>query len=252
MANDEVPKGINRRELVKVGLAVGAAGVATAAGLAVLNPFFQRPSEAVPETNLIYYSQSPEPQWWDDRVGEPIRVTDFQEWQGATGHWLVTLKDGKPVTGTGMPVLVIRVKRDDSVFQAPGRDEVPLPSGFGLYYDDPIRDIRIVAVYDRCTHLCCFPGWQIVQNPPPGRDYVSDAPTYRVYGLDPIYCVCHGSQYDPMILVKQVNPRNGVTYIGPSAVHGPSPRAIPILPLKADGDFLLGGVADPRWYVDCG
>ena len=150
-----------------------------------------------------------------------------------------------------MPVLVIRVKRDDSVFIAPPPGDVSLPAGFDLYYDDPARDIRIVVVYDRCAHLCCFPGWQVITNPPPARDYTSDTPTYRVYGLDPIYCVCHGSQYDPMVLLKDVNPRNGVTYVGPSRVHGPSSRAIPVIAVKAINDVLVGGMADPRWYEYC-
>ena len=135
--------------------------------------------------------------------------------------------------------------------QAPRPEDVSLPAGYNLYYDDPSRDLRIVALYDRCAHLCCYPGWQVVQNPPPARDYVSDAPTYRVYGLDPIYCVCHGSQYDPMVLVADTNPRNGVRYVGPVRVHGPSSRAIPIIPLRVADDVLLGGMPDPGWYQYC-
>src|SRR5207249_4330136 len=115
--------------------------------------------------------------------GQPVKVTDFQEWQGATGVWDGEFVDGKLVPGTGYPVLIIRVKRDDSVFSAP--TDVAVPSGFNLYYDDPARDIRIVVVYDRCAHLCCYPGWQVVQNPPPARDYLSPAPTYQVFGIDP-------------------------------------------------------------------
>lgn len=242
---------MSRRELVKIGLAIGAAGAATATGITLLSPLLLGPRPRDESLEQIRYTRFPSDQWWNDQEEEPIRVSDFQEWQGATGVWRAVLSDGKPVPATGFPVLVIRVKRDDSVFVAPAPEEVSLPAGFGLYYDDPARDIRIVAVYDRCGHLCCYPGWQVVQDPPPSRDYVSDAPTYRVYGLDPIYCVCHGSQYDPMVLVTDVNPRNGVTYVGPSRVHGPSSRAIPIIPLKAVDDILVGGMPDPRWYQYC-
>lgn len=242
---------LSRRDALKIGLAIGAAGGVMATEIALLGPLLQTPPPRPVAPEPILYTRFLTPQWWNDREGEPIRVTDFQEWEGATGIWRATLSGGRPVPGTGYPVLVIRVKRDDSIFTAPAPEEFSLPEGFGLYYDDPARDIRIVAVYDRCAHLCCYPGWQVVQDTPPGRDYLSDAPTYRVYGLDPIYCVCHGSQYDPMLLVKAVNPRNGVTYVGPSRVHGPSSRAIPIVPLKAVDDVLFGNTSDRRWYEYC-
>lgn len=245
MVDESDKEGVSRRELVKIGLVIGGGAAAIAAGTTLLGPFFRGPAES--STMLIYESR-PGDQWWNDREGQPIRVTDFQEWQGATGRWLSGTRDGKPDPHTGYPVLVVRVKRDDSVFKAPAPGEVSLPSGFGLYYDDSARDIRIVAFYDRCSHLGCFPGWQMVQNPPPSRDYVSDAPTYQIYGVDPVYCVCHGSQFDPMILASDVNPENGVSYVGPSRVHGPASRTIPIVPLKAVDDILVGGMPDPRWY----
>jgi Rieske Fe-S protein len=255
MGQDSDKEGISRRDAMKIGLAVGAIGAVAATEVALLTPLLQGPPlqevRKDPLVDQIRYSRFPAPQWWNDREGEPMRVTDFQEWQGATGVWRGLYQDGRFVPGTGFPVLVIRVKRDDSVFRAPEPGEVSLPTGFGLYYDDPSRDIRIVAVYDRCAHLCCYPGWQVVQNPPPARDYVSDAPTYTIYGLDPIYCVCHGSQYDPMILVRDVNPRNNAKYVGPSRVHGPSSRAIPIIPLKAVSDILVGGMPESSWYADC-
>ena len=252
MADDATEKeGMSRRDWVKVGLAIGGVGAAAATGITFLSPLFQGPktSEEIRET--IEYTRFPAPEWWNDRAGQPIRVTDFLEWQGASGVWRATYRDGKRVDGSGFPVLVIRVKRDDSVFTAPAPTDVSLPAGFGLFYDDPARDIRIVVVYDRCAHLCCYPGWQVVTNPPPGRDYVSDAPTYRIYGLDPIYCICHGSQYDPMILLKNENPISHVTYVGPSRVHGPASRAIPVIPVKAVDDVLVGGMPDPGWYEYC-
>jgi Rieske Fe-S protein len=251
MDDEEDQKGLSRREWVKIGLAIGGAAAATAGGITLLSPLLRGPGSVRDLTEQIRYTRFPTPQWWNDREGQPIRASDLKVWQGATGVWRPVLSDGKIVHGTGYPVLVIRVKRDDSVFKAPKPDEVSLPAGYGLYYDDPSRDLRIVAFYDRCAHLCCYPGWQVVQDPPPSRDYVSDAPTYRVYGLDPIYCVCHGSQYDPMVLVAEVNPTNGVRYVGPSRVHGPSSRAIPIIPLRVEDDVLLGGMPDPGWYQYC-
>jgi len=34
-------------------------------------------------------------------------------------------------------------------------------------------------------------------------------------------------------------------------VYGPSSRAIPLIPVKAVDDVLVGGMPDPRWYLYC-
>ena len=242
---------MSRRDWVKIGLAVGGAGAAAATGITFLSPLLSGPATNPEIRDDITYTRFPTPQWWNSREDEPIRVTDLQEWQGATGIWRATWRNGKRVEGTGLPALAIRVKRDKRVFTAPAPAELSLPAGLSLYYDDPARDIGIVVVYDRCAHMCCYPGWQIIQDPPPSRDYLSDAPTYRVYGLDPIYCVCHGSQYDPMRLVKDENSTSHIPYAGPARVYGPSSRAIPLIPVKAVDDVLVGGMPDPRWYLYC-
>ena len=251
MANSsdwEKQEGWTRRDWVKLGLAVGGSAAAGAVGVGLAEKLLRSPPPE-PIEGPILYTRFPMDQWWNSYEGNPVKVTDFQEWQGATGVLGGTFASGKWVAGTGYPVLVIRVKRDDSVFSAP--TDVAVPSGFDLYYDDPTRDIRIVVVYDRCAHLCCYPGWQVVQIPPPSRDYVGPAPTYQVYGLDPIYCVCHGSQYDPMLLVKSTNANNGVNFVGPSRVHGPATRAIPILAVRAVDDALQAALVDPAWYRYC-
>ena len=126
------------------------------------------------------------------------------------------------------------------------------PRGFGLFYDDPARDIRIVVVYARCTHLCCNADWHTTPVPANGRDYAVPPLSYKVYGQDPLYCVCHGAQFDPMVLVWDVHP-NGPNYVGARNVHGPAPRALPIVPVKAEADVLIGAIVDSRWYTSyCG
>jgi len=246
----ETPRPWTRRDLVKLGLAAGGAAAAGGLGVGLAATRLKAPTAPVPQPqSTIRYTRFPTDEWWNALEGQSVKVTDFQEWQGATGVWDGEFVDGKLVAGTGYPVLIIRVKRDDSVFSAP--TDVAVPSGFNLYYDDPARDIRIVVVYDRCAHLCCYPGWQVVQNPPPARDYLSSAPTYQVFGIDPIYCLCHGSQYDPMLLVKNLNDKNGVEFVGPSRVHGPASRAIPVFAVRAVDDVLQGAMVDARWYAYC-
>src|SRR2546426_1100824 len=60
----------------------------------------------------MYYTKWPTDAWWNGRQGQPIRVSDFAEWQGASGVWRGLFLHGQWVPGTGFPVLVIRVKYD--------------------------------------------------------------------------------------------------------------------------------------------
>ena len=125
------------------------------------------------------------------------------------------------------------------------------PGGFSFYYDDPNQKVRIVAFFDRCAHLCCPPGWHVITDTRPYRDYLVPSPTYSVYNQDPIFCVCHGSQYAPLLLTTNVHPRNGTRYLGARHVHGPTQRALPVVPFRVENKILVGGMPDPRWYDYC-
>src|SRR2546426_846536 len=133
--DSETPGPWTRRDLVKLGLAAGGAAAAGGLGVGLASTLLKAPAPPVhqPQTT-IRYTRFPTDEWWNVLEGQPVKVTDFQVWQGATGVWDGQFTDGKWVIGTGYPVLVIRVKRDDSVFSAP--TDVAVPSGFNLYYDD--------------------------------------------------------------------------------------------------------------------
>ncbi len=244
-------RGWTRRDWIKATAMVGAAaGAGTLAGIAAYPTFF--PPEANPQGEMrdsYVYTRFPSDTWWNHLASQDVRVTDFQEWQGASAVWRGLFKDGTWVPGTGFPALVIRVKRENQYFQAP--TDVPLPGGYSLYYDDPVRDLRIVVVFDRSTYLCCYPGWHVVTNPPPARDYTAPCPTYQVFGQDPIYDICHGGQWDPLALEWALNPRANVNYVGARIVHGPGFGPLPVLLVRAEQDVLHGGAADSNWYVYC-
>jgi len=243
-------EGLSRRDWIRTGVIVGAAAAAGVAGVTLASSLLQPPKSLSIERQELTYTRFPEAAWWNDRADTPMRVTDFATWQGATGVFRGVFVAGKWVPGTGLPVLVIRLEREDTFFRA--LTDIELPPGFGLYFDDAARGIRIVAIFDRCAHLCCSPGWHVITNPPPGRDYMAPVPTYEQFGQDPVYCVCHGSQYDPMVLVKDVNPQNGIEYVGARHVHGPATRAMPVLPIRArEDDVLVGGIVDQQWYEYC-
>lgn len=248
--DEATERGWTRREWAKLAMTAGALGSIAALGATVSGQLLPPPMKFPGELReQIYYTKWPSAAWWNARQGQPIRVTDFGEWQGATGVWRGLFFEGRWVPGTGYPALLIRVPHDAPEFQAP--TGVRLPPGFDLYYDDAERRIRIVVLFDRCPHLCCPPGWHVITDTQPLRDYLSDTPTFRVYNQDPVFCVCHGSQYDPLLLVTNVNPKSGAAYVGAMHVHGPTQRALPVIPVRAVNDVLFGGMADPRWYAFC-
>lgn len=253
-------KGWTRREWVTLSMTAGVLGSIGALGGLVTGQLLPPPVKFTGEVReTITYTKFPIPQWWNSRSGMPVRPRDFAEWQGATGVWRGLYQEGVYIPGTGFPVLIIRLKREDQFFQVPSDDLLPEEmeeEGFSLYYDNPDLDAanggtRIVVLFDRCVHLCCYPGWHVVTDPPPDRNYVATSPTYGQFGLDPIYCVCHGSQYDPMVLVADVNPKTRAPYVGGLRVHGPATRALPVIPVREQAGALVGGMPNPAWYVYC-
>ena len=267
---EEKEKGWTRREWVKLGMTAGTIGTIGGLGGLVSGQILPPPlkfSGEIRET--IQYTKFPRTDpnadlWWNTKAGTPVKVTDFdRDWKGATGVWRGLFANNRWVPGTGYPCLVIRIKREDRYFSFPAEADMPakLPPGFSLFFDD--QDLyagqggtRIVVLFDRCVHLCCYPGWHVVSNPPPDRSYaqyVGDktVPTYDVFKVDPVYCLCHGSQYDPMVLVVNTNNKNGARYVGAWRVHGPAPRALAVIPIQAQGQNLVGGMADPAWYIYC-
>ena len=247
---DEEPtqRGWTRREWTKLAVAAGAAGSIAAVGGTVSGQLLPPPLKFPGELReQIYYTKWPTDAWWNVLAGGRTRVSDFQEWQGATGVWRGLFLRDQWVPGTGYPVLVIRLKYDVPEFRVPA--EPAPPKGFSFFYDDPEREVRIITVFDRCTHLCCFPGWHVI--PVAERNYQVTPPTFATYGQDPILCVCHGSQYDPLLITTNVHPRSGAVYLGAKNVHGPTQRALPLVPIRADDEVLVGGMPDPRWYDYC-
>lgn len=266
---EEEERGWTRREWVKLGITVSAvASVAGMGGLVagqILPPPYKFEGEV---RDTIQYTKFSAPQWWNSKAGTTVKVSDFQEWQGATGVWKGLYQENRIVPGTGYPVIIIRIKRDDQFFSAPAAAEIPdpMPEGFNLYFDDPALDsanggTRIVVLFDRCVHLCCYPGWHVVHSPPPQTDYEAyfppgtnvpeQVPTHYQFGQDPVYCVCHGSQYEPMRLVVNTHPKGSTRYVGAQRVHGPAARALAVVPVRAQGLNLVGGMANPAWYVYC-
>ena len=259
----EKPRGWTRREWVKLSMTLGTVGALGGLGGLLTGQLLPPPVQASGEVREgLYYTKFPTPQWWNSKDGTPVKVSDFKVWDGATAVWRGVYTNDQLLPGTGFPCVVIRLPYDVPQYTFPdaatlkSNDVAPPPPGFDYVYSDATTKTLIIVAFDRCVHLCCYPGWHVVDNPPPGRDYSTygaSPPTYEVYREDPIYCICHGSQYDPLLQVVNVNPHvtPSVNYIGCERVHGPAPRALPIICVKSQGGALIGGMADPRWYIYC-
>src|SRR2546421_8331298 len=135
---EEKEKGMTRREWVQLG--VGAATVASLAGLGglvagqILPPPYKMTGEV---RDTIQYTKFPTPQWWNTKAGTPVKVSDFQQWQGATGVWRGLFQDTTYVPGTGYPCMIIRIKRENQFFTEPPPSQMPapLPACFNLSFD---------------------------------------------------------------------------------------------------------------------
>ena len=178
-----------------------------------------------------------------------VHVTDFKLWDGASTLWREAFDEGgKAVSGTGFPALIICVEA--SLLEVPTEFE-----SYVVRRDVGGVPAVFIALYDRCVHLCCKPGWHYNVVPSTLHDYVTQPRTLLASPpQDPIWCQCHNSQYDPVTIVSDIHPPPAnVPYIGARFVHGPATRALPCIPLKLNGT-ILEGIYDPgdgghpEWY----
>ena len=246
--DEEPPTGITRRQLVK-GVALAGAGLATASvvvsGKMLLPPPIVLKGEL--KETFIYAAAKPSPGevgiWWNDLAGQEVQVGHLPLWRGAAAVWRGLFdEEDKLILGSGLTSLLIRVPADR--FRSPTEfagKTIRLPA------TDTDPASVIVGIYDRCVHLCCNPGWHIKPVPEEFKVYLA-TPKTLLYGKDPIWCQCHNSQYDPMTLVWNEHP-NGARYIGTRFVHGPATRGLPAVPLRLQGQTLVGDYDNPSWYT---
>ena len=111
---------------------------------------------------------------------------------------------------------------------------------------------NLIVIFSRCTHLCCIPGWQLVQN-----DYTND--TWIPGGIDSggnkLFCICHSSRFDPTAIEKNRNRNrsNGAEfeYFGIKKAGGPAPVGLPLIPFTVNGDVIEALPDYVDWYTFC-
>lgn len=227
---DEV--GVDRRMFIKAGLglaAVGLTGALVASGKSILPPPIVQEGE-VNEGFVYAKGDTPNPFGFDALAGQEASVEHFTKpFMGVSTLWRALFDpDGRQLPGTGFPALLIRV--DATEFSHPAE----------WTNGDFISDVGIVALWDRCVHLCCFPQWHLAKLPPAYQDYeASRVPRTFDFGQDPIWCRCHNSQYDPMTFVWDVHP-SGTMYIGANLAHGPATRSLAAISIAEQGGRIAG------------
>lgn len=233
MAEEEPEEGLTRRSFMKGIVAAGAVGVGAsviATGSSLLPPKATCPGTL---DESIVYQKVPQDAWFNSKADQEVSVADFETWKGASCTWRRRLgSSGQVNPRSGLSLIVIKLPPSDvSVPEDP-----PLPSEFTQ--DPGARTQGFWAFYDMCVHLCCSPGWQLIPVPDGWKDYDTPVMTKK-FGYDPMLCICHGSQYDPLQIVWDKHP-NGQRYVGARRVHGPADRALPAVPLQIQGGRIKG------------
>jgi Rieske Fe-S protein len=129
-------------------------------------------------------------------------------------------------------------------------------SGYELEENPALAPLSIhdnlVVIFSRCTHLCCIPGWQLVQN-----DFTNNqwTPGAVDAGGNKLFCICHSSRFDPTAIEKNRN-RNRSTgaefdYIGIRRTGGPAPVGLPLIPWVITGDTIEALPDFKDWYTYC-
>jgi len=256
-ADEERPADPGRRRFLRGTLVAGAAGLVGTA-VAGAKSIIPSPIEfrGTVENGFRYGRPDNPNVWYAPLSNRPVATTDFRLWQGASVLWRSVLDEtGAVVPGSGFPAVIVCVEA--SLLEAPPEFEP-----YVVRADVDGVPAAFVAVYARCVHLCCKPGWHQYPVPDAFRNYIveprtllaTDSATGAPDPQDPIWCLCHNSQYDPLTLVRDVHPPPAnVPYIGARYVQGPATRGVPCIPLRTAGT-LLEGIYDPdegghpEWY----
>ena len=202
--------------------------------------------------------------WYGDRHLEPMSYSAFANASAASSTGMV----GAQGVWSGLPVNVMYVPHSENA-NAPlvsnqprfqfmdGYTESGKYVGSGYEIDEPeystlsIHD-NLIVIFSRCPHLCCIPGWQLVQNSFTEQQWTPGAVDA---GGSKLFCICHSSRFDPTAIEKNRN-RNRSTgtefdYIGIKRTGGPTPVGLPLIPWVLTGDSIEALPDFKDWYTYC-
>ena len=271
-ADDEVSESnpvIDRREFMRYSFNT-AAGVITMASLGSIGfaSLLMGTAESSGGDTAVRFwvpSGAEDSVWYGDRHLESMSYSAFVNaatdsptgMVGAQGVW------------SGLPVNVMYVPHTENASTPIATDKPRFQfmdgytesgkyvgSGYELEEDPALAPLSIhdnlVVIFSRCTHLCCIPGWQLVQN-----DFTNNqwTPGAVDAGGNKLFCICHSSRFDPTAIEKNRN-RNRSTgaefdYIGIRRTGGPAPVGLPLIPWIITGDTIEALPDFKDWYTYC-
>ncbi len=271
-ADDEVSQSnpvIDRREFMRYSFNT-AAGVITMASLGSIgfaSLLMGTADSSSGDTAVRFWvpTGAEDSAWYGDRHLEPMSYSAFV----AAAEASPTGMSGAQGVWSGLPVNVVYVPHAENATSAPstnsprfqfmdGYTESGKYVGSGYEMDEnpdyaslSIHD-NLIVIFSRCTHLCCIPGWQLVQN-----DFTNDqwTPGAVDAGGNKLFCICHSSRFDPTAIEKNRS-RNRSTgaefdYFGIRRTGGPAPVGLPLIPWVITGDTIEALPDFKDWYTYC-
>jgi len=203
--------------------------------------------------------------WYGDRHLEAMSYSAFVDaavssntgMAGAQGVW------------SGLPVNVVYVPHEENSVTPVAMNKPRFQfvdgytesgkyvgSGYELDEDPTLQALSIhdnlIVIFSRCTHLCCIPGWQLVNN-----DFTKQqwSPGAVDSSGNKLFCICHSSRFDPTTIEKNRNRNrsNGAEFdfIGIRRTGGPAPVGLPLIPWVMSGDLIEALPDFKDWYTYC-
>jgi len=259
---------IDRREFMRLSLNT-AAGLITMASLGSVGfaSFLMGQEESgSSDSAIIFYAPKGADVWYSSMDKQPMTVQSFVDealdsqtgMSAAAGLW------------SGLPVIATYVPHQENLEKPLSKDEPRFQfldgytasgeyvgSGFEIDEKEEYSALSIhdnmIIIFARCPHLCCIPGWQLVNN-----DFTTDnwLPGGTDSGGNKLFCICHSSRYDPTVIEKN-RARNRASgeefdFIGVRKTGGPAPYGMPLIPFVVNGDIIEALPDFKDWYTFCG
>ena len=271
-ADDEVSESnpvIDRREFMRYSFNT-AAGVITMASLGSIGfaSLLMGTAESSGGDTAVRFwvpSGAEDSVWYGDRHLESMSYSSFVSAAADSPTGMV----GAQGVWSGLPVNVMYVPHTENSSTPIATDKPRFQfmdgytesgkyvgSGYELEEDPALAPLSIhdnlVVIFSRCTHLCCIPGWQLVQN-----DFTNNqwTPGAVDAGGNKLFCICHSSRFDPTAIEKNRS-RNRSTgaefdFIGIRRTGGPAPVGLPLIPWVITGDTIEALPDFKDWYTYC-
>ncbi len=256
---------MNRRQFMKYGFNSAAGVIAASFGvLGFASILMPGGGGGSGDLSVKYWAKGREDSaWYGSMHLQDMELSQFEMEAGKSASGMA----GASGVWNGLPVNVVYVPHNENKNAAPVANKPRFQFSEGYdgtskyvgHFDDLaetdarlIPNDNIVIVFGRCPHLCCIPGWQLVQ-----ETFTADnwTPGGSDEGGNKLFCICHSSRFDPTMLEMNMNRNrnNGqeFTYAGIRKSGGPAPVGQPIIPAQINNGVIEGIDDYVDWLTFC-